>query len=76
MKKFELTKMQSLVQDIIRLFRVGGKTEPHPYVLVGFEKDAVASVDPYSWKLAEIALIDAERRKAQAYMTRLHDSIR
>jgi hypothetical protein len=76
MKRHNITRVYSLVQSVLRFFRGNGKTGPHPHILVGSEKDAFFSVDLNAWKISEIALIDAERRKAQAYMNRLRDSAR
>lgn len=74
MKKSDLKKIPTLIQNILRLFQANGRIELHPHVLADSERDSLVSIDPNLWKLAEVALLDAERRKAEAYRTRLHDS--
>jgi len=77
MKKFDLTKMQSLKQAILRLFQGNEKIGLHSDIPFGSEKpDGTVSFDPNLSELSQIALLDAERRKAQAYTTKMHDSMR
>jgi len=74
MQQINGRKLYLLVQSALELFLRNAEVEQVPHVMVRSGESTIMSVDRNLWRLAEIALLEAERRKAQAYAMRISDS--